>query len=123
MRTRYGKYKEYHTSADNKNFISFDAMEKSVEKYLQIIDVLENNFRYINKLPECEPNLGKRDLYPTLGSQKDTSEIVNAMMWILNLSDGTNDLIEISDRSKVSFEILSKAAEELAIKGLLIKKI
>lgn len=119
MRTRYGKYKEYHTSGDNKSFISFEAMEKSAEKYVQIMNVIENNYTYINQYPECEPQLGKRDLYPTIGSQKDTSGIVNAMMWILNLSDGSNDLIDISDRSKVPVSVLIKASEELKEKGLI----
>lgn len=70
MRTRYGKYKEYHTSADNRDFISFEAMEHSVKTYLRIISMLEKNAVYENLLPDCEPQLGKRDLYPTLGSQK-----------------------------------------------------
>lgn len=47
----YGKYPEYHTSADNKSFISFSAMEKSVEKYLKVIDIIENNHKYINIFP------------------------------------------------------------------------
>jgi len=119
MRTRYGKYKEYHTSADNKEFISFRALEDTVYKYLEILDVIEKNITYINKQPYCEPQLGKRGLYPTLGSQKDTAEFVNAVMWILNLSDGTNDIIEISNRSGMSFKTLFKAAEELLDKGLI----
>lgn len=121
MRTRYGKYKEYHTSADNKDYISFEAMEKSVERYLDIIYVLEKNSVYNNLFPHCEPQLGKRGLYPTIGSQKDTAEYVTAIMWVLNLSDGTNDLIEISDRSKIQFELIVKAADSLEEKGLLKK--
>jgi len=101
MRTRYGKYPEYHTSADNKSFLSFDAMGKSVAKYLDIINIFENNFYYKNLMPFCEPQLGKRGLYPTLGSQKKTTDFVEKMMWVLNLSDGTNDLISISERSKM----------------------
>ncbi|MEO8209046.1 MAG: DUF4910 domain-containing protein [bacterium] len=123
MRTRYGKYKEYHTSGDNKDFISFEALEKSINKYLEIINVIEKNYKYMNKFPNCEPQLGKRDLYPTLGSQKDTSEFVNATMWILNLSDGSNDMIEISGRSKISFGLLIKVAEKLEEKGLIEKNL
>lgn len=119
MRTRYGKYKEYHTSADNKDFISFKSMEDSVNKYLEILDVIENNFTFINKMPYCEPQLGKRGLYPTIGSQRETAEFVNAMMWILNLSDGTNDLMEISGRSGITFNVLVNAAEGLMKSGLI----
>jgi len=101
IRTMYGKYPEYHTSGDNKDFISFQAMEESVNKYLEIIDLIELNQKYINTLPYCEPQLGKRGLYPTLGSQKGTESYVKAMMWILNLSDGENDLIDISLKSEI----------------------
>ena len=101
IRTMYGKYPEYHTSADNKDFISFEAMEGSVNKYLEIIDLIELNQKYINTLPYCEPQLGKRGLYPTLGSQKGTESYVKAMMWILNLTDGDHDLIDISLKSKI----------------------
>lgn len=119
MRTRYGKYKEYHTSADNKDYVSFEAMEKTAGMYLKIISVIENNFIYVNNISFCEPNLGKRDLYPTLGSQKETSDLISAMMWVLNLSDGTNDMIEISNRSGISFELLVDAAAKLNEKGIL----
>lgn len=119
MRTRYGKYKEYHTSGDNKEFISFEALEKSAEKYLQIISVLENNFTFINKFPDCEPQLGKRGLYPAIGSKKDTAGIVEAMMWILNLSDGRHDLINISEKSGLQFDKLAEASVKLLEKKII----
>lgn len=119
MRTMYGKYPEYHTSADNKDFISFTAMEESVQKYLQIIDVIENNYMYINKIPYCEPQLGKRGLYPTLGSQKTTTELVEAMMWLLNLADGEHDLIDIANISDLSIESFFEVAEKLKVQGIL----
>jgi len=119
MRTMYGKYPEYHTSADNKDFISFEAMEKSVLKYLEIIEVLERNEKYINKMPFCEPQLGKRGLYPTLGSQKGTEDFVTAMMWILNLTDGTNDLISISEKSKIPISQLIPVIDKLIENGII----
>jgi aminopeptidase-like protein len=119
MRTMYGKYPEYHTSADNKDLISFEAMEKSVLKYLEVIDVLEMNEKYINKMPFCEPQLGKRGLYPTLGSQKGTEDFVNTMMWILNLSDGNNDLISISEKSKIPIKKLIPVIGKLIENGIL----
>jgi len=119
MRTMYGKYPEYHTSADNKDYISFEAMEKSVQKYLDVIELIENNEKYINKMPYCEPQLGKRGLYPTLGSQKGTQDFVKAMMWILNLADGTNDLITISEKSKISVKDLIPVVNKLIENGIL----
>lgn len=119
MRTMYGQYPEYHTSADNKSFISFEKMENSVNKYLEIIDAIEKNDKYINTLPYCEPQLGKRGLYPTLGSQKGNSDYVKAMMWILNLSDGENDLLAISERSNIPVKDLYPVIEKLIQNGIL----
>lgn len=122
MRTMYGKYPEYHTSADNKDFISFEAMEKSIQKYLAVIEVLERNEKYVNKMPFCEPQLGKRGLYPTLGSQKGTEDFVAAMMWILNLTDGNNDLISISEKSKIPISQLLPVIDRLIENGILEKE-
>lgn len=57
-------------------------------------------------MPYCEPQLGKRSLHPTLGSQKGTEDFVKTMMWILNLSDGFNDLIAISEKNKIPIKQL-----------------
>ncbi|MEO8568564.1 MAG: DUF4910 domain-containing protein [Ginsengibacter sp.] len=119
MRTMYGKYAEYHTSADNKDYISFPAMEQAVFKYLDIIELLERNENYINTLPYCEPQLGKRGLYPTLGSQKETEDSVEAMMWILNLADGSNDLISISEKSGIAVQKLFPIVDKLIEKSIL----
>jgi aminopeptidase-like protein len=119
MRTMYGKYAEYHTSADNKDYVSFSAMEESVLKYLEIIEVLEKNEKYINIMPFCEPQLGKRDLHSTLGSQKSTDDFVKAIKWILNLSDGNNDLISISEKSKIPFRQLILVVDKLIKNGII----
>lgn len=123
MRTRYGKYSEYHTSADNREFISFKKMEDTVRMYLDIVNVLEKNAFYKNLKPFCEPQLGKYGLYPDIGSDKGTSETVSSIMWALNLSDGNNDLITISEKSRTGFEKIAEACEILEKKGILEKRI
>jgi aminopeptidase-like protein len=122
MRTMYGKYSEYHTSGDNKDFISFEAMERSVNKYVELVEMMEQNDFYINTMPFCEPQLGKRGLYPTLGSQKEMQDSVEAMMWILNLADGETDLIDISNRSKVAFKKFLPIVGTLVENGILVRK-
>ena len=112
MRTMYGEYPEYHTSGDNKDFISFEAMEGSVAKYLDIIKLIEMNRKYINQFPYCEPQLGKRNLYPTL-SEKNKDIEIEAMMWILNYSDGKYDLIDIIEKSKINYKIILKVTDKL----------
>lgn len=115
----YGKYPEYHTSADNKDFISFSAIEEAVNKFLTIIELIEKNHCYVNKFPFCEPQLGKRGLYPSLGSQKQTAFFVEAMMWVLNLTDGNHDLIDISKRSGIALEILISVVDRLLEKKII----
>lgn len=122
MRTRYGKYKEYHTSDDNKDFISFEAIEKSVEKHLDVIALIENNCKYENLFPFGEPHLGKRNLYPTMTIQKGHSNFVSAIKWILNYADGEHDLIDIANKSKINFKDLISSSN-LLVQNNLIKKL
>ncbi len=120
MRTMYGQYPEYHTSGDNKEYISFEAMEKSVLKYLEIIELIEKNEKYINTMPYGEPQLGKRGLYPTLGSQKKNyGFVIKIIRWILNMADGENDLITISEKSKIDIKDLLPVINKLIEKGIL----
>lgn len=112
MRSKHGDYPEYHTSADNKTFIDFKAMKASIEKYLEIIEVLEWNSNYINTLPYGEPQLGKRGLYPNL-SKKGEYHTIDALMWVLNYSDGNHDLIEIANKSQLPIKELIQAAKIL----------
>ena len=108
-RSMYGEYSEYHTSLDNKSFISFDAMESSAEFLMKAIQIVEYNNVYINLFPYCELQLGKRGLYPTLSAPDARTAIVNAFMWILNYSDGNHDLMWISDKSDINFFTIKEA--------------
>jgi len=118
MRTMYAVYPEYHTSADNKDFISFEAMEGSVNKYLEIIELIERNEKYINTMPFGEPQLGKRGLYPTF-TQTGNEDHIRAMMWILNLADGEHDLISMSERSNYPVKTLLPIIDKLIENGIL----
>ena len=94
-RSKYGEYPEYHTSKDDLNLISEEGLYGAYEVYKQCIMGLEYNYRYkINCL--CEPQLGKRGLYPTV-SQKDKYGEIKAMTDFIAFADGTNDLIDISN--------------------------
>ncbi len=119
MRTMYARYKEYHSSEDNKSFISFESIEGSINKYLDIIEVIESNFSPYNTMPMCEPQLGKRGLYPTLGSQKDSNRKVEIMMWILNLADGSRDLISIAEQSGITYKELLPVIDTLFENGII----
>jgi aminopeptidase-like protein len=118
-RTPHGQFPEYHTSADNLDFITAEALSDSFEKYLAVIDVIEGNRIYWNTSPFGEPQLGKRGLYGAFGGRKDANVYEMAMLWVLNLSDGEHSLLDISDASGMAFSIIWEAAEILHKQGLL----
>jgi aminopeptidase-like protein len=119
MRTPHGQYREYHTSADNLTFISPEALEESFRTVLQIVSVLEHNGRYVNQNPKCEPQLGRRGLYRAIGGDLDRAGRELAMLWVLNLSDGTHTLLDIAERAGLRFDLVRTAAMALAEHGLL----
>lgn len=119
MRTMYSRYPEYHTSLDNRDFISFDALAETVDVYLEVVEALESNQRWQSTNPCCEPQLGPRGLYPTVGSHRELEAQVGALMWVLNLADGAHDLLAMAHRSGYSVASLAGAARKLEEAGLL----
>ena len=119
MRTPNGQFPEYHTSADNLNFVKPENLAVSFSKCLDILNIIENNKKYLNQNPKCEPQLGKRGLYKKIGGQHDTEVFQLAVLWVLNLSNGRNSLMDISERSKLRFDLIKEAADTLAEHGLL----
>src|SRR6185503_7327237 len=61
MRSVWGTFPEYHTSADNLDFIRPEKLAASLRVCSGIVDVLEQNYRYRNLMPYCEPQLGRRN--------------------------------------------------------------
>jgi aminopeptidase-like protein len=118
MRSVWGTFPQYHTSADNLEFIRPQRLAESLRVCAAVVDVLENNRRYRNLSPYCEPQLGKRNLYRSTGGEAIGMEI-NARLWVLNLSDGEHSLLDIATRSELPFPAISDAAEVLRDGGLL----
>jgi aminopeptidase-like protein len=118
MRSVWGAFPEYHTSADNLNFIRPEQMARSLRLCASIFDVLEKNKKYLNRNPYCEPQLGKRNLYRSTGGESIDVE-VNARLWVLNMSDGDHSLLDIAERSGLPFAAIHDAAELLLQSGLL----
>jgi len=120
-RTPWGRYPEYHTSADDLTVVQPRFLEDSLATCLLIFSVLENDRRYLNQNPKCEPQLGRRGLYRQMGGNTESKEIELAMLWVLNLSDGQHGLLDIADRAGLRFERVAEAAELLCGKGLLVE--
>lgn len=110
-RSRYGTYKEYHTSLDNMDFVSSEGFNGAYEVYVKIINILENNY-YYELTTFCEPQLGKRGLYPNI-STLETARETNVMMNLLSYADGKNDLIDIANIIGVSADKLIDIAKKL----------
>jgi aminopeptidase-like protein len=119
-RTPHGQFPEYHTSADNLDFVSAEGLAGMFRRCLEIFDLLEQNCSYRNVNPKCEPQLGKRGLYRELGGQAEAETRELAMLWVLNLSDGENSLLDIAERSGLRFGVIQQAATKLQRHGLLI---
>lgn len=118
-RSKYGEYPEYHTSADNLDLISEEGMMGSYELMIKCIDALEYNENYkIDCL--CEPQLGRRGLYPTV-SQKGSYDKVRAMTNFIAYADGKNDLIDISNIIGEPIDKLIPIIDKLIDNGLLLK--
>lgn len=118
MRSVWGTFPEYHTSADNLDFLAPESLGESFHVCVSILDLLENNRSYKNLAPFCEPQLGRRGLYHSTGGTSPETEI-NARLWVLNLSDGNHSLLAIAERSGLPFSIVKDAADLLSRHGLL----
>lgn len=117
MRTKYGAYSEYHTSLDDLSLISPDGLEGAFRVLQRCLQALEVNYRHRAIIP-CEPQLGKRGLYPTLSTIK-SSEQVRTMMDLLAYADGETDLLEIADIIDADIMECAEIVEKLEKYGLL----
>ena len=117
MRARHGEFPEYHTSADNLDFVRADALADSFSKCLAVIEILEGNHVYVNQKPKGEPQLGKRGLYGGTDALREARE--RAYLWVLNLSDGNHSLLDIAEGAKLPFIAIKQAATALAATDLL----
>jgi aminopeptidase-like protein len=119
MRTPHGEYPEYHTSADNLECVKAENLGNSLARYFDVLKILEQNKNYVNQNPMCEPQLGKRGLYHHIGGHADSKKFQLALLWTLNLSDGEHSLLDIAERSGLTFHLVAEAADILVKKELL----
>lgn len=120
-RTPYGRYPEYHTSADDLSFVQPEYLADSFLTLLSVLRVLENNKCYVNKNPHCEPQLGRRGLYRQMGGNVESKQTELAMLWVLNFSDGLHSLLDIAERANLPFDRIVEAADLLYKHGLLVE--
>jgi aminopeptidase-like protein len=102
-RTKFGEYPEYHTSLDNFDVVTEKGLNDSLLLYLKCVDIFEKNRFYPKVKVFCEPQLGKRGLYPNI-STKESGNIVRNMMNFISYCDGSNSILEISEICGIDFE-------------------
>lgn len=120
MRSKYGTYPEYHTSLDNLDFISPNGLEGGYGVLLQCLKCLESNRIYKPRVI-CEPQLGKRGLYPTLSTKTSMMEVKD-MMNFLAYCDGSKDLLQIAEKIDIPVWNLFSIVERL-IKNKIIDQV
>lgn len=118
-RTPYGTYPEYHTSADDLGFIQAEALEDTFDTLWNVVTLLEHDGVHRNTAPYGEPQLGRRGLYRDLGGTMSHQNDHAALLWLLNLCDGRNSLLDIADRSELPIRSLIAARTLLVQRGLL----
>jgi len=117
-RSKYGTFKEYHTSADNLEFVSADSIFESYQLFLAIISQIENH-----RVPKidvlCEPQLGKRGLYPNLSRRDAYSNDLKNLQNVISYLDGAHTIEEIADICGIDRIEVEKFVQLLAEKSLI----
>jgi aminopeptidase-like protein len=118
MRSVHGTFPEYHTSADNLAFVKPEKLAAALRVCLSIVNVIEGDRTYVNQIPCCEPQLGKRGLYGSTGGQ-NPEQANMAKLWLMNFSDGQHSLLDIAERAGIPFAVVQDSARELRQHNLL----
>ena len=117
MRTKHNAYPEYHTSLDDMSLITPSGLEGGYDVMQQCIELLEANANY-RVTTVCEPQLGRRGLYPTL-STRGAGYTVRGMSDILAYADGTRDVIGLAEIAGTSPRETIEIVTRLRDAGLL----
>jgi aminopeptidase-like protein len=104
MRSKYGTFPEYHTSDDDLNLVTPPGLAGALALYMECVKILEYNHVYINK-EMCEPNLGRRGLYPLTSTLEDKT-LPRSLIDFMIYCDGNRNILDIA-------EILGKSIDEI----------
>jgi aminopeptidase-like protein len=116
-RTKYGEYPEYHTSADNFNVVTADGLNGALDVIKSIIDAFEVSL-FPKTNVKCEPQLGRRNLYPNI-SQKNAYSDISTRMDFLAYADGQHSIFDISNKIKKNLKLVISEAITLKHEGLI----
>jgi len=117
-RSKYGEYREYHTSLDNLNFVNPESLQQSLELLVKLTRVLESN-RTPKSSFKCEPQMGKRGVYSTLSTSSSYSNDARQLLDVLSYSDGSNSLTEIAEICRLDTDTTAQHVARLENLGLI----
>ncbi len=121
QRSPFASFPEYHTSADNLDFIAPNHLAGSFRLIMDALEILEKDRVMLNLFGKGEPQLGRRGLYDAISGSPDAADARMAMLWILNLSDGEHSLLDIAERAGIDFSLVADTADMLKLHGLLVE--
>jgi aminopeptidase-like protein len=112
-------YPEYHTNLDNFNVVTEKGLQQSFNVFKDIIDAFETDLYPKTKI-NCEPNLGSRNLYPTLSQKGIYDNEIKNRMNLIAYASGQNDIFKISNLLNQSLDKTCKELKILKSKNILI---
>jgi len=121
---KYYEYPYYHTSLDNLDYVQPENIAQSLMLHLKVVDKLDEEPIYKNKVESCEVMLSKHDLYPKVGGgqlpsvDRELTEL-DLIMWLLWLCDGEKGVFEVSQIIGVECELLMPVINRLISKQVL----
>lgn len=118
-RSMHGTYPEYHTSADDLDFVDDDTLADTVDLVLAAVEAVDSEPRYVNTRPHGEPQLGRRGLYTAVGGAVNSKSTEMGLLWMLAYSDGEHSLSDIAHLSGLPIEDLEAATAALVDADLL----
>jgi aminopeptidase-like protein len=119
QRSLFGSFPEYHTSADNLDFVRPEHLAASYRMICGILDIFEQDHRPLSLAMQGEPMLARHGLYALTSRGGPGSQANLAMLWILNLADGRHSLLDMAERADLPFPAIASAATLLREHGLL----
>lgn len=118
-RSKFGEFPEYHTSADNMTYVSQEGFQGAFDAMMEVIEIFEKN-GYYKVTVLCEPQLGKRGLYSDI-SRKGTYDEIMVQRDVLSYSDGSNDLLDLSERIGVPVSEIVDIVDRLVENDLMVE--
>lgn len=123
MRAIHGTFPEYHTSLDNCDFVTPQALDQSFRLLVDLLETLQRNAIYCRVDGRGEPQLGRRGLYRAIAGQKEAGGASQMdLLWVLNQCDGSRSLLDIAERAGVPFSRI-RAAADLCLDAELIREV